>query len=133
MGLNSSDTAITTVENVNYCCIIHVISKSEAIHLVENSVLDDRGYMQKCISKKSILKIESASIILTIPSKQKYIYIETENILIDEKNYKNLTIWFTRYAHSKLIKILSLYYLELIAKFKSMKEKILEIELPKRL
>ena len=45
LGLNSSDTAITTVENVDYCCIIHVISKSEAIHLVENSVLDDRGYM----------------------------------------------------------------------------------------
>ena len=43
--LNISDIAIITVKSVDYCCIIHVISKSEAIHLLENYVLEDRGYM----------------------------------------------------------------------------------------
>ena len=38
-----SDIAITTVKNVDYCCIIHKIKKSEAIDLLENSVLDNRG------------------------------------------------------------------------------------------
>ena len=41
--LNISDIAIITVKNVDYCCIIHNISKSEAINLLENSVLGDRG------------------------------------------------------------------------------------------
>ena len=37
--VNISDIAIITVKNVDYCCIIHNISKYEAIHLLENSVL----------------------------------------------------------------------------------------------
>ena len=32
--------------------------------------------------------------------------LETKNILINGKNYKDLTIYFTRYVHSKSIKIL---------------------------
>ena len=31
--------------NVNYRCNIHDISKSEAIHLLENSLLDDLAYI----------------------------------------------------------------------------------------
>ena len=31
---------------------------------------------------------------------------EIKNILIDEKNYKDLMIYFTRYVHSKSIKML---------------------------
>ena len=42
--LNISDIAIITVKKVDYCCIIHNISKSEAINLLENSVLKDCGY-----------------------------------------------------------------------------------------
>ena len=34
--------------------------------------------------------------------------------MTDEKNYKDLLIYFTRYIHTKLIKILILYYHELI-------------------
>ena len=30
----------------------------------------------------------------------------TKHVLIDEKNYKDLTIYFTRYVHSKSIKCL---------------------------
>ena len=40
--LNVSDIAIITVKSVDYRCIIHDISKSKAILLLENSVLEDR-------------------------------------------------------------------------------------------
>ena len=43
--LNFSDTAIVTVKGVDYRCIIYNISKYESIHLSENSVLEDRGYI----------------------------------------------------------------------------------------
>ena len=42
---NLSDTAIITIRNVFYLCIIHYINKSDAIHLLENSMLDDCGYI----------------------------------------------------------------------------------------
>ena len=45
--LNISDIPSISVKNVDYCCIIHNISKSEAINLLENSVLEDRGYIKK--------------------------------------------------------------------------------------
>ena len=43
--LNISDIAITTVKNVDYRCIFHNISKSEAINLLENSLFENRGYI----------------------------------------------------------------------------------------
>ena len=43
--LNISDIAIITVKNVDYRCIMYNISESEAIHLLENSVLEDRRYI----------------------------------------------------------------------------------------
>ena len=64
--LNISDIAIITIKDIDHCCIIQNISKPKAINLLENSVLEDRGYIQKCISKASILKIESLTIILRI-------------------------------------------------------------------
>ena len=42
---NISDIVIMTVKDIDYRCIIHDISKSDAIHMLENYVLDDRGYM----------------------------------------------------------------------------------------
>ena len=42
--------------------------------------------------------------------------LETENILIDGKNYIDLTIYFTRYLHSNSINLFSLHYHELIGK-----------------
>ena len=47
--LNISDIAVITVKNVDYRCIMYNINKSEAIHLLENSVLKDRGHLQKSI------------------------------------------------------------------------------------
>ena len=43
--LNISDIAIITVKGLDYHCIIHDINKSKAIHLLDDSVLDDRGYI----------------------------------------------------------------------------------------
>ena len=45
ISVNISDIAIITVKNVNYCCIIHNLSKSETINLLKNSVLENRGYI----------------------------------------------------------------------------------------
>ena len=40
-----SDTAIITIKGIDYHCIIHV-NKSEAINLLENSLLEDCSYIQ---------------------------------------------------------------------------------------
>ena len=42
--------------------------------------------------------------------------VETGNISIDKKNYKDLTIYFTRYVQSKSIKMPGLHYYELMKK-----------------
>ena len=47
--LNISDIAIIIVKNVDYCCVMYDISKSEAINLLGSYVLEDRGYVQKII------------------------------------------------------------------------------------
>ena len=41
--LNISDNAIITVKGVDYRCTIHAIIKSDAVHFLENFVLDDLG------------------------------------------------------------------------------------------
>ena len=66
------------------------------------------------MSKKSLLNI-----ILTICSKQK----KSKNIVIDNKNYKGLVNYFTRYVHSKPIKVVSLNYHELIGKIEEHERK----------
>ena len=43
--LNKSDIAIITVTNIDHRYIKYSINKSEAIHLLENSVLEDYGYL----------------------------------------------------------------------------------------
>ena len=45
LSVNISNIAIMTVKNVDYCCIICNISKSEAINLLKNFVLEDHGYI----------------------------------------------------------------------------------------
>ena len=51
---------------------------------------------------------------------------ETKNILLDKKNYKDLTIYFTRYDHKRLIKTLRLHYHELMAKIEEHEGKIFD-------
>ena len=87
--LNLSNVTMITITCVVYLCIIPNISKSEAINLSKNYVLDDCRYIKKCISKNPISKVEPLTIILTIQRKQensnKYISIIKP---INKKNYK---------------------------------------------
>ena len=48
--LNISDIIIITVKNVDYRCIIHKISKSKAINLLESAVLENRWYIKNILS-----------------------------------------------------------------------------------
>ena len=45
LSVNINVTAIITGKNVDYDCIIHNISKSEAINFLKNSLFEDRGYI----------------------------------------------------------------------------------------
>ena len=45
LSVNISDSI--TIKNVDYSCVIHNISKSEAIHLWKHSVIEDHGYTYK--------------------------------------------------------------------------------------
>ena len=47
LTVNIRDIAIITitVKNVDYHCIIHNISKSEAINLFKSAVFEDRDYI----------------------------------------------------------------------------------------
>ena len=45
LSVNISDIAIVTVKDVDHRCIIHNISKSEAINLLENYLLEDPRYI----------------------------------------------------------------------------------------
>ena len=47
LSVNISDIVTITAKNVNYCCIICNISKSEAMNLLKNYVLEIRGYCLK--------------------------------------------------------------------------------------
>ena len=43
--INISNITFITVKNVDYCRIMYNISKSETINLLENSMLEDSGYI----------------------------------------------------------------------------------------
>ena len=45
LSVNISDIAITTVKNVDYCYTLYLVSKIEAMNLLDNSVLEDRHYI----------------------------------------------------------------------------------------
>ena len=55
LSVNVSDIAITTVKDVDYCCIIQNICKSEAINLLKISILERRGYIyiKHCLNFQS--------------------------------------------------------------------------------
>ena len=43
MSINFSDIAILNIKGSDYCCIISLISKNEAIHLLQNADLTDKS------------------------------------------------------------------------------------------
>ena len=111
--LNISNIAVITIKGVDYCHIIHDISKYDKINFLEYFVLDDLGIYKMNIKESNIKSIVYSYYFDNLIRANK---IETENILIDVKNYKDLVAYFTRYVHQKLIKMLSLYYHDLIGK-----------------
>ena len=83
----------------------------DTIHLLENLVLDDRGY--KMYTKEINIKNIVCNYYFDILMKAKK--LDTKNIVIDQKNYKDFTVYFTRYDSRKSI-VESLYYHELMGK-----------------
>ena len=47
---NISTIPIKTVKDVDYHCIIHNNNESKAINLLESSVIENRGYIEKILS-----------------------------------------------------------------------------------
>ena len=45
LHFNIRDIAVITAKDVDYGCIIHGVSKPEAIHLLEKSLLEDCEYI----------------------------------------------------------------------------------------
>ena len=43
MSMNLSDIAILNIKGSDYCCIISLISKNEAIHLMQNADLTEES------------------------------------------------------------------------------------------
>ena len=81
LSVNISDIAIITIKGVNYRWVIWDICKSEAIHLLENSVIDDREHTKK-INIKNQVHYHYENLIK--PRKT-----ETKNIFIVKKSYKD--------------------------------------------
>ena len=117
--VNISDIAISTVKGADYRCIIHGVSKSDAINLLENL----------CLMIVDIYKMHTKNICIKnqvfhyhddlIKSKK----VETKNIVIDEKSYKDLVLYTARYDRNKTLTMLNLYYNELMGKIKEHKGK----------
>ena len=57
LSVNTSDIAIITVKNVDFCCIIHNISKPEAINLLKNFLHEDCGYIYKMVDSEYSISI----------------------------------------------------------------------------
>ena len=43
MYMNLSDTAIVNMKGSNYCCIVSLINKNEAINLMQNTDLAEKS------------------------------------------------------------------------------------------
>ena len=121
--LNLSDIVIITVKDADYPCIIHDISKSDAIHLLVMRLMIVGIY--KVHFKEIIIKNRVYSYYFNnLINAEK---LETINILINEKIIR---IWlfsryFTRYVHKKAIKMSGLYYHKLMRKIEEYEGKIL--------
>ena len=116
LRLNLSDIIII-VKNAVYCCVNCNVSKFDAIYLLENSGLDDRGYIY-------IMHFDIKNQVHNHPHYLiKSEKIETKNILIDQKNFKDLVIYLTRYVNCKPIKMINLYYHELREKIEKHERK----------
>ena len=62
MSMNLSDIAILNIKGSDYCCIISLISKNEAINLMQNADLTEK---YNIFNKQNIIKYEKFIIIYT--------------------------------------------------------------------
>ena len=54
------DTAIITVKGISYCCVIHDISKSQALLLLKNLLLSERNQLFMSDLWLSMIDLNSA-------------------------------------------------------------------------
>ena len=99
--LNISDIAIITVKGADYRCIIRDI-----LHLMIVVIY-------KMHTKKINIKNQAHYHYENLFKPKK---LETKNIFIDKKSYKDLVIYFTGYHFDKSITMLNVYCDELIGK-----------------
>ena len=94
--LSLSDIANITVKGIDSRCIIHDISKSDVINLLENSVLADCGIYKMHFKEINMKNRDSRQLLISLfNQREKTKKIESKSILIDEKNCKDLKIYFT--------------------------------------
>ena len=62
ISLEIKNIATITFEGIDYYCVIHDVSKSDAISLLKGSVLDDKAYINKCFSKEIMSRKVTATI-----------------------------------------------------------------------
>ena len=55
MSMNLTNVAILSIKVSDYCCIISLISKNEAIDVMQNAVLAKKAKYYKAKKKKKIL------------------------------------------------------------------------------
>ena len=77
-------------------------------------MLEDRRYIYKNTYQRN--QYQKSSLELLFNNSIKVKKLEFKNILINEKNHKDLVIHFTRYVHNKSIKTLRMQFGELIGK-----------------
>ena len=59
MSINLENIATLNIHCVDYCCIINVISKSDAVSLLQNADLtEERGVLQNKLEKKLLPHIK---------------------------------------------------------------------------
>ena len=90
--LNIRDINILTAKNVDYPCIILDLNKSQAINSLKKFVLEDRGYIQKMHIQE--INIKNHVYNYHFENLSKANKLETKSILIEEKNCKDLMIYF---------------------------------------
>ena len=85
-----------------YVSLFFGSSKADSNRLLKNSV-----GIYKIHIKETNIKNTVYNYYFDILAKARK--LETKNISVDERNYKNLVIYFARYDHWKSIKLLYLY------------------------
>ena len=83
-----------SVDCVDYCCIIHKISKSEAINLLENSILENCGCIYKILFRFSVYSRKFVFFTFF-----RLVYIKWSILSTSISLYLNLSLYFNLYLN----------------------------------